>query len=251
MISNLKITLNNTDLNVNMSSLLQGFIMEIVNPDFAEKEHISGLRSYNQYLSKNDKNQWIWTINTFNEYAKENIIDKIINLDKIYLKKKDIFIEISSYEISQINFDELFEKYYFNAEKSSKYIDIEFLTPTAFKSNGEYINYPNINLFFSSIINKYDKSSDTTSIYEENMLNKLTEATSIVNYNLKTKRFYLENIKINGFIGKLTIKITGSKNITNLINMLIDFAQYSGVGIKCAIGMGALAKIKKSENEVK
>lgn len=246
MITSLKIKLEpptDYNLNINMSSLLQGFIMENVPYEFAKSEHVSDLRSYNQYLFK-EENQWIWIINAFGEYAEENLINNIISLKEIYLKNKNINIKITSYEINKINFDQLFQKYYFNNENISRYVEIEFITPTAFKSNNKYINYPNKKMLFSSIIKKYDAYSDTTAIYEDNLLDNIIFSTDIIQYNLKTKYFYLEGIKIPGFIGKITIKVTGNKNMISLINMLTDFAQYSGIGIKCAIGMGAIKKTR-------
>lgn len=41
-------------------------------------------------------------------------------------------------------------------------------------------------------------------------------------------------------MGKITIKIRGTQTMTNFANMLFKFGNYSGVGIKTSIGMGAI-----------
>lgn len=246
MITTLKIRLKSENgLNQNMSSLLHGYMVENVNAEFAEKIHISELRTYSQYLKKcND--EWFWVINSLDDYTKENLIDKLTNSDEIYLKNKDIRLEILSYEISRTSFDKLFESNYYSDNNLSRFINFQFTSPTAFKSGGQYINYPDIRMLFSSVIKKYDNASENTSIYDENMFNSLLESVRITDYNLRSCYFHLEGVKIPSFMGRVTIKVNGSKNMVSLVHMLTDFAEYSGIGIKCAIGMGAVSKNNKT-----
>jgi CRISPR/Cas system endoribonuclease Cas6 (RAMP superfamily) len=42
----------------------------------------------------------------------------------------------------------------------------------------------------------------------------------------------------------MTIRVNCSSTTVKLVNMLVDFAEYSGVGIKNALGMGGLTKIE-------
>ena len=50
----------------------------------------------------------------------------------------------------------------------------------------------------------------------------------------------MEKVKIPAFIGKITIKLTGTKTMTNFANMLFEFGEYSGIGIKTSLGMGCI-----------
>ena len=61
--------------------------------------------------------------------------------------------------------------------------------------------------------------------------------------------FHLEGIKIPSFVGNITLKINGTRQFVNLINMLCEFGVYSGVGIKTAIGMGSIGVSQKSGKE--
>ncbi|MBR1738097.1 MAG: CRISPR-associated endoribonuclease Cas6 [Firmicutes bacterium] len=242
MITQLKIGFSNdTVLNYNMSSLMQGIIMENVSPEFAEKEHISETRSYSQYLTKQD-GSWTWVINTLTDEAKENIIDRISGIEKFYIKNKDMYLSAESTEIKTTNFDELFEGNYYLDEKQPRYVRIDFITPTAFKSSGSYINYPTVKLLLASMINKYNALSDVTEFGDSDLAEKLAKCVDISNYNLRSTVFHLEGVKIPSFLGHVTLRVNGSKNMISTINMLTEFAQYSGIGIKSAIGMGAVIK---------
>lgn len=249
MITRLKIRLklqSEDKLNTNMSSLMHGFIMEQVSAEYAQNLHISGLKNFNQYIRK-DNEDWIWTINALDDEARYNIIDKIISLDKIYIKNKDMYIDAMGCELIKTSLDEIFEKNYYSKDKPSRFIEMTFITPTAFKSHGKYINYPNIKMLFSNMINKYDNASENTSVYDENTYLCLTESAEICEYNLKSRYFHLEGVKIPSFVGTVKIKINGSDTLISFANMLTEFAQYSGIGIKCAMGMGAAEKHKQQK----
>ena len=242
MITQLRIDFcNDTELNYNMSSLMQGIIMENVSPEFAEKEHISEIRSYSQYLTNRD-GAWTWVINTLTDEAKKNIIDRISRTEKFYIKNKDMYLSAESTEIKTTNFDELFEGNYYLDEKQPRYVRMAFITPTAFKSSGAYINYPTVKLLLASMINKYNALSDVTELGDNDLAEKLAECVSISNYNLHSTVFHLEGVKIPAFLGHVTLRVNGSKNMISTVNMLAEFAQYSGIGIKSAIGMGAVLK---------
>ncbi|MGN1317642.1 MAG: CRISPR-associated endoribonuclease Cas6 [Lachnospirales bacterium] len=234
----------NFKFNTNIGSLLHGYIMENIDVNFAEKMHISEIRPFSQSFSKNYSGKWIWNVNTLNDEAGKNIIDMLMEKDSIYLKHKDLNINIVNKYVHSTSFDELFEKNCLT-ENVNRYINFNLISPTAFKSKGRYINYPDLRMIFMSIIKKYDKNSEHTQIFDDELIEELNSSIEIVRYNLKSTYFSLEGIKIPSFWGSITIKANCNPVTVKLVNMLIDFAQYSGVGIKNALGMGGLIKVKK------
>ena len=62
----------------------------------------------------------------------------------------------------------------------------------------------------------------------------------IVGYNLKTEKFGIKGNYIPGFMGKVNIKVKGSAEFKNNISKLLQFGEYSGVGLKCTMGMGVM-----------
>ncbi len=244
MISSLKIEIGQPEemyLNTNMASLFHGYIMENVDRSFAEEMHMSEIRPFSQSLIRTRDGKWFWRVNTLTDRAYEEIINMLISKKSIYIKHKDLTLDILNYELKKTDFNKLFEDNYINSN-SKRYIEIEFVTPTAFKSNSKYINYPDLGLFFKSIISKYDKNSKSTKIYDDELIEQLSVGTEIVKYNLRSTHFSVEGVRIPSFVGKITIKVKGNSTTVNLVNMLAEFAEYSGVGIKNALGMGGLIK---------
>ena len=193
MITHLEIALSETDLelNTNMSSVMHGAIMEIVSGEFAEEMHKQAIRPYSQSVYKIADNKWIWSINALNDYAAQNIINVITNSNSIYIKNREAELSISNYSIYKTSFDDLFTNNYLS-EKRSRYLTMEFITPTAFKSNEKYVFMPDIALIMKSIISKYDTLSTTTDIMDDNLLDKIVENVSVSEYRIRSRYFYLE-----------------------------------------------------------
>ena len=66
-------------------------------------------------------------------------------------------------------------------------------------------------------------------------------------YDLKSTWFHLEGVRIPAFIRKITIKISKTQTMANFAGLLFQFGTYSGVGIKAALGMGAVRLTEKRE----
>lgn len=241
MLSSLKITLDNKDRDIttNTSSVFHGFMMEKVEPDYATRLHQSGLNPYSQYISY-EKDKTIWTINTLNEEAGRRIIDILAdeNLKEIFLTSKNKNYSILDKQLKKKTYQQLLEEAYFT--EGSRYIPIRFLSPVAFKSEGRYVFFPDLKLVFKSLINRYDQFSTESSISDDEILGQIQENTEIIRYTLKSTFFYLEGIKVPAFYGQLTLKVNGPQMLVNLVNLIMSYGEYSGIGIKTALGMGAM-----------
>ena len=88
-------------------------------------------------------------------------------------------------------------------------------------------------------------------MYSEDTLEQLTNSTEIVDYNLRSLRFGLEGVRIPSFLGKIRIRIHGSQTMINFANLLFHFGNYSGIGIKTALGMGSVRITEQRRKENK
>jgi CRISPR-associated endoribonuclease Cas6 len=123
------------------------------------------------------------------------------------------------------------------------------VTPTSFKSGGEYLIYPTVRLLFQSLIKKYDAVSEATEIYTPEVLRDLEENIAVIGYRLRSTFFGVEGVKVPAFVGELTIKIGGPQQLVNLAYMLLRFGTFSGAGIKTAMGMGGLELVERRTKE--
>ena len=190
-----------------------------------------GLKSGNVEEEKN----YYFRVTFLNEILFDLFMKKIgINL----ILKTPIFLENYKFIIEEIIYknSKLAGKSSLNNYKSKK-INLKFMTPTIFKNGDFHIKYPELKYVFNSLLNRYNK-------YNENKIDKnfILENLHWIQYEkidtrlkrLKMKKFFLE-----GFVGECTIKIaTNNQQFIEDINNLIEFAFFSGIGQKTAMGLG-------------
>ncbi|WP_034631404.1 CRISPR system precrRNA processing endoribonuclease RAMP protein Cas6 [Desulfotruncus alcoholivorax] len=227
----------------NMASLFHGILMEKIDRNYAGHLHHSGLKPFSQYLgSEKGDNLWIWTISTLTEQAWQEIGKPLLNddLTEFILKDKDLRLAVrEKREEHPYTYRELTGKYYLN-ENPKRNIKINFLTPCSFKSANQYAIFPELSLIYKSLMNKYDAFSDQFSLKNDEALQHLCQYTRIRSYYLRSTYYYLEGVKIPSFIGKLDLIISGPETMVSLANLLFSFGEWSGIGIKTALGMGAI-----------
>lgn len=218
--------------------------MESIETDYADFLHNNFINPYSQFI-KIENGVNTWHIKTLTTVAREKIITPLLKEDilEFTLKHDDLKVKVKSKELNNVTVKSLMESFY--EEKCSRLVEINFITPTAFKRNGRYYFMPDIELIYGSLMKRWDAISDTVKMFDEETFLQLVENTEIVSYNIFSTGFHLENIRIPSFMGSITIKIKGTQTMTNFANMLFKFGNYSGVGIKTSLGMGAIITKQK------
>ena len=108
--------------------------------------------------------------------------------------------------------------------------------------------YPTPRLIFQSLMQKYDACSEQSSIFSEELLEEFENYTVVKGYRMKSTQYKIEQVRIPSFIGDLTLEICGSKQLANVAKMLVKFGEFSGVGIKTGMGMGAIKVLENSRS---
>ena len=234
---------SSSPLNIQMSSLFQGVLMEKLmearKEDYIEKLHESALHEYSMYLHEDrDTNRWYWILNLLNDEAFNSIwTETLSHVKQFELTHQEIKVKITGAEVKQLSDHELFDIF-----KSDRMIDrfvLDFQTPVSFKRDGGYVIFPEIALIINSLVKKYEAAFQDEIISDEDTLNQLYERCYISAYKLRSTAFHLEGIRINSFIGSITISCRSNSTMKNFLNILLTFGEYSGIGIKTSIGMGA------------
>lgn len=233
----MEIEADHSDFGHYQASNMHGILMEILEPAYVEYLHEQKYNPYSQHLEIGEKNYW--TVKTMNKTAFDKIILPLMSseVSLLEIKKKNIKVQIKKKELLTQEKKELLNRFYEN--ESGHFLNLEFLTPTSFKHDGEYVIMPDLRLIYQSLMNKYSASCTDMEMFDEEVLEEMIQNSKIVNYRLNSTYFYLEGVKIPSFRGKLSIKIR-SATLARYARFLAEFGEYSGVGIKTSIGMGAL-----------
>ena len=241
MITQLEIKLkyqSEEKLNYNISSVMHGILMGHIDRAYGERMHEDGLKPFVQEVCNIKEDEFTWRICTMTEEAKIQIIEPLMKMDQFYMKHRELRLKVCERNLKEISYDTLIENYYF--EEQPRNITIKFCSPTAFKSQGNYIFMPTIRLIFQSLIHKYDTFSSGTMVGSEETLEHIERYVMITRYHLRSVNFSLEGVRIPAFVGTITMRVKGPQHLVNLIKMLAVFGQYSAVGIKTALGMGRI-----------
>ncbi|MDY4077497.1 MAG: CRISPR-associated endoribonuclease Cas6 [Clostridium sp.] len=217
--------------------------MQQIDSKYALSMHKQGLRPYSQSIYFID-NKNMWSIRTLTKEAYEQIIEPLLRSEFVdfYLEHDSKKVKIIKKEVSYFQKSELFTNFYTN--KANHIYTITFQTPTTFKKEGKYHYFPNIESIYSSLMRRYDATSDSEEMMNLETLEQLVSNTQIIEYKLHSVQYHLEGIKIPAFMGSIVLKINGPQTMVNFANLLFQFGNFSGVGIKTAIGMGKIKTIE-------
>ena len=237
MLAQINMELESKELNINMASLFHGYLMENIDSAYAEYFHYNTTNPFTSCIFKDTKeDKYFWRITTFSQKAYDMIMSYFSKEipEKIYLKNKDLEINVKSFSIQKKSYEDLF----LEATERKR---IKLISPTSFKSEGVTHIFPNISTLISGVITKINQHSETTELKDKKIVDELLEKVYIKDYNLRTKIFHLESIKIKGFIGTMDLAIKGEdRSLINILNFLILMSEYTGLGIKTSLGMGGV-----------
>jgi hypothetical protein len=237
MLAQINMELESKELNINMASLFHGYLMENIDSAYAEYFHYNTTNPFTSCIFKDTKeDKFFWRVTTFSQKAYDMLMSYFSKgiPEKIYLKNKDLEINVKSFSIQKKSYEDLF----LEATERKR---IKLISPTSFKSDGVTHIFPNISTLISGVIAKINQHSETAELEDKKIVNELLEKVYIKDYNLRTKIFHLESIKIKGFIGTMDLAIKGEdRTLANILNFLILMSEYTGLGIKTSLGMGGV-----------
>lgn len=219
---------------------LHGWLMEHMNSEMAEYFHISQVNPYSlRVLPKKD--MVLLDISILDESV-EKVFDEILldnSLEKIVLgNNSEITLKITNREVTVLSTKQLADIFYVNEPRRE--MQINFLTATGFKVKGEQVYLPDILLIFQNLMLRYATIFEGSNKIDKELLQEIANKTKIVSFSIQSSYYPIHGRYIPGFIGKIKIRCNGSKTLISYLNMLLCFAEYSGIGIKTSMGMGAV-----------
>ena len=119
---------------------------------------------------------------------------------------------------------------------------LRFVTPTAFKSQGQYTNLPSISLCFKSLVRKWNACFPEVPIEDEDGegIDALAAGLFCPDYRLHGTNYTLKGTCIHGFCGEMILKNNLKGFQRELADAVLFFSKYSGIGIKTTLGMGGV-----------
>lgn len=140
------------------------------------------------------------------------------------------------------SYQDLINTHLLNATPPKPKIDLAFIAPTAFRSQDKNIPLPLPGLVFGNLLEKWNAFAPVALNPELKRYSE--ECLALSQYNLHTSMLNIAGGKQVGFVGRCQfITINRDPYWLKQINLLADFAFYTGTGAKTTMGMGQTRRI--------
>ncbi|BBE31739.1 hypothetical protein OSSY52_18800 [Tepiditoga spiralis] len=167
---------------------------------------------------------------------KNRLLRKSIKVGDIYFLINRIFFNESENEwANTFNIENIIAK-----DNFKSVIKLKFITPTLFKIGDKYLKEPDVEKIFNGLLKKFNLYNEIK--IDDSIKNKFLDI-KIKNKNIKPKKVYLTKFFIEGFIGEVEFEIP--KEIVKIVNILLEFSFYSGIGYKTTMGFGQVKILKE------
>jgi len=222
----------------NWGSVLHGALMELLPGELSDEFHENKLKPFSQHVLLTNENILKWNIRLWgSDDISEAIIRTVMPLTQIELKHKGSFLEVVGVECENEKEDDFFARF-FSQEMACRRYELEFVTPSTHKSAGVYVLFPTPELIIQSIHMRLAAFLQDFSLDDPEVLLQIASHLCIVRYFLRSAPYYLEGTRIPGYLGRITLSIRGPEQLAKLTGALLSLSEYTGIGVKTALGMG-------------
>ena len=139
----------------------------------------------------------------------------------------------------QISYQDLAGPYLLGGRPEvGRHLHLEFVSPTTFKSQGRYLPWPQPELVFGSLLDRWQTFAPIALHPETRRF--AAEAVALSRFKLRSRGSPAKQGGMQiGFIGQATfIALNRDRYWLNVLNLLAAFAFYSGVGYQTGAGLG-------------
>lgn len=217
---------------------LYAALLDRLPPEFGRRVHEDRASPISQFVSA-PEGRPRWSVTLLGEEA-EGLAGPVLEECKPFVLQKDGVVLAPALESREraADADELFRR----GAAGSRFHRLEFCTPAAFKSRGQYLNLPTPRLILQSLMKKWNGCFPDCPIVDEDGqgMDAMAGGLAFRGFSLRDAAYVLKGRAIPGFRGTLTVENALSGFHRELADALLAFSGFAGVGIKTTLGMGGV-----------
>lgn len=219
---------------------LYAILLTLAPEGFGALTHRDGRTPLSQYLRPLEDGSVLWTVNLLGEACEAALSGPLERLDRLSLDRETA-LSVLGRRLRRIrSADELLSL----AAAGERLHHLRFCTPTAFKSRKRYQNLPTARLVLQSLSRAWNACNPAHPLVEEDgdALDALASGLVTRSFRLRDRSYSLKGSVIPGFTGSILLenRLEGDPRLRT--DALLLFSEFSGVGIKTALGMGGVAR---------
>ena len=222
---------------IQWGSMLHGILMENLPAPWPEEMHQAGMRPFSQWVEVMDAERFIWHISCLDDDLGRSIGDLVAENREFEARYISSVLKVDTVAREHVTLAE-YMKSFFLAEEACYGLYMSFRTPATHKTQGQYAVFPSVDLIAGNLNKRLCMVAPDFALNDEEAFEQVVQHTRIQRYRLESARFQLEGTGVIGYTGRMELRFSGPDPLKRLAGALFSFADWSGVGIKTALGMG-------------
>ena len=232
---------------IHWGSLLHGVLMRNLPEEIAKQLHGQATRPFSQYVEPLDDKSLKWRIGIWDESIARIITQTIKGLKNVVLSGNNVVLSVRGSNSESISKDDFISNI-LTVNKIPGYYELRYKTPSTHKSAGIYVAFPNMELIYQNLSSRFFAYIHALNINNDEAVMQLAGHSRIIRHELKSQPYFMAGATILGYMGYIKVKIHGADIIARLGGLLLSLAEYMGIGIKTAMGMGGCQILAVPEN---
>lgn len=214
---------------------LYGWLLEQLPAVLGTELHEQGEHPISHFLCFSpEKRTLVWTVNLLTDAVRQAAVPVLEQVQTIQLHELPLQAALLQPPQS-ISAQQLILA---GREQSANRAKLLFASPCAFKQNGRYAIFPQETLVLQSLLQHWNSAFPEFALTDPDAFQALAQGLRIIDYDLRTTRYFLKETRIPAFRGSITMEAHLAPPLLELWNALLTFAPFGGVGIKTTLGMG-------------
>jgi CRISPR-associated endoribonuclease Cas6 len=218
-------------------SLLHGALIQQLPEDMQQMLHQTQVRPFAQHVLPTEGQGFVWHIGVWQDALADAVAGVVKPGGSLMLTQKDAAMDIHQVSHACVSEAAWMAPFMTGAQVHRLY-ELSFVTPCTHKSEGQYALFPTPALIVGSLCRRFSETSDELRLDDEDTMDALARHMRITRYALRSAAYSLEGVRVQGYVGWITLFIAGPEQLARLAGAVLSFAEYAGVGIKTALGMG-------------
>lgn len=147
--------------------------------------------------------------------------------------------ELVKREDKTTSYEQLYHNFVVSEPEANQRFNLEFITPTVFAQNKTRLALPVPYLMFRSWLERWNYFAPVY-LGSDELISFLNDVIILSRHKIQTRVFKLGNGFVNGFTGNVTLQISrdAEQLLANVAHLLVNYAQFTGTGMKTRLGMG-------------
>lgn len=240
MITHLELELKfpeNEKFRANWAYALYGELCSRMPPRLADELHEQNISPVRQHLRRGAApDQCTWVLDLFGDAAE--LAGLIREWKQIELNCWEAPLSVERCKEEKVTMSDLLQRA--RGWPGNAPAEMTFESPCTFKVAGEYVLFPTTDLIVQSLFSRWNALIPDCSLDDADALQMLASGLRFRRYRLSSRDYRMKGQRIPGFVGTVQIAAHLPTAMLELWRLLLAFAPYSGVGVKPALGMGAV-----------